>query len=127
MKVSEAFSEVMALAEAMGVQRVNELPGCWEVQVSEGWRIAVNGHREPTKCSNGADVPPFHVAVDWHGFPAGIFGVQGGLIAAGDAANEASLIAALKAKAREVRGGPPPEASPVDDRQIALPLGGEPT
>jgi hypothetical protein len=101
--MSEVFFEIVQLGMAAGAERINELPGCWEYQVSDGWWIAVNGHREPKTCSKGAEVPPFHAYVEWCGFPAGIVGPRGGVIAAGEAANEDTLIGALRAKADMLR------------------------
>lgn len=102
--VSLAFVEIAKLTEALGVSHINQLPGCWEYQVDEQWRIALNGHLEPTKCSMGMAVAPFHCYVEWGGFPAGEFHpVHGGFIAAGEAANEETLIAALKQATEKAR------------------------
>lgn len=102
--ISEAFEAIVELAQAMGVSKINQLPGCWEVQVDDQWRISLNGHAEPTKDSLGHEVPPYHCSVDFNGWPAGIFSPKGGIIAAGAAANEDALIEALRKKTREVAG-----------------------
>lgn len=95
--INLAFMEITKLCEALGVSGINQFPGCWEYQVDEQWRIALNGHREPTKCSTGFLVAPFHCYVEWGGLPAGEFHpTHGGFIAAGDVANEDAFIAALK-------------------------------
>jgi hypothetical protein len=50
---------------------------------SKGWFVMLN--------NTGAevdDVPEFSVFVEWNGFPAGIIDQFGGVLAAGDAANE---------------------------------------
>jgi hypothetical protein len=98
-RVSEAFAAILALANAMGARNINALPACWEVQLDDEWHIAVNGHDAPMRDSTGFDVPPYHVSVHYNGFPAGVFGVAGGIIAAGDVANETTLIAAVEAAA----------------------------
>jgi hypothetical protein len=99
--IKEAFYEIVMLAERMGVEDINELPGCWECQIDERWWIAVNGHREPAKCSAGPEVPPFTAYVQFNGWPAGIIDPYGGIIAAGDAANEDAFITALKGAGRD--------------------------
>lgn len=97
--ISEVFAEAVELATRLGVERIDRLPGCWEVQVDKQWWIAMNGHKEPTACSKGGTpIPPFHLYVEFNGFPAGVIGMRTGMIAAGAAANEDALIAALKAK-----------------------------
>ena len=101
MDVSELMMEVVALAERLGVKRINELPGCWELQVDDDWWIACNGHREPMECSRGMKVQPFEVGVYWGDWPAGQFGAGGGVIASGAAANEETLLAALKARGED--------------------------
>lgn len=96
----EVFAEIAALAQRLGVRSIKDLPGCWEHDVDGHWWIAVNGHRIPMKCSRGPEVHPFTVYVEWKGWPAGIITPDGGTLAAGDAANEDALIAALKAAGR---------------------------
>jgi len=95
--VSLAFVQVAKLCEALGVEAINRLPGCWEHQVDDNWFIAANGHREPTKCTKGITVQPFHCYVEWNGFPAGEFHpIEGGFIAMGQLANEDTFIEALQ-------------------------------
>jgi hypothetical protein len=97
MKLTEAFAEIVALAERLGVSKINEMPGCWEHQVDKRWWIAVNAHAAETPCSMGTKVPPFTAYVQFNGWPAGQIDPAGGWIAAGEAANEDTFIAALKA------------------------------
>lgn len=94
--ISRAMAEIGLLAEALGVERINEMDGCWEYQVDSHWSISVNGHPEPTKNSRNADVPPFSVYIEFNGWPAGIIDPFGGVIAAGAVANEAAFIDALR-------------------------------
>lgn len=95
--MSEAFILIVQLATTLGARAIAELDGCWEHVVDDNWHIAINGHREPAKCSTGEDVPPFACYVQWNGWPAGLITPAGGTIAAGEAANEDTLIDALKA------------------------------
>jgi len=69
--------------------------GLCEVKIDSQWAIALNGSSDPAPW-RGADVPPFHFALDYNGFPAGLFSPAGGLMAAGSIVNEAALIAALE-------------------------------
>lgn len=62
MQIPELFSEAMALAERMGVRDINKLSGCWEVDLADGWKMAVNGHADAVSASfsAGVRVPPYH-------------------------------------------------------------------
>jgi len=90
-----AYLEIMELAERLGVKDIFKLPGCWEYQAGDWW-IALNGHRVPTKCSVGIEVPPFDAYIEYNGLPAGIIGLWDGVIAADSAVNEDSFIEAVK-------------------------------
>jgi hypothetical protein len=96
--LTHAMVEIVDLAARLGVAQINKLPGCWELQVDAQWWIALNGHSEPTKCSKGAAVPPFHAYVEFNGWPAGVIGCHAGTIAAGAAANEQAFIEAVKGR-----------------------------
>lgn len=97
--ISEAFYEIANMAQRMGVTRIDQMEGCWEVDVDDHWRLSVNGHGEPTKNRDGTEVPPITAYVEWNGWPAGLIHPAGGTMAAGSAANEGALIEALKAAA----------------------------
>jgi hypothetical protein len=95
--VSEVMAEIAAMAAALGVTRINEMEGCWEHQIDDQWWVAVNGHQEDMECSTGGKVPPYGMWFEYNGWPAGLVGASGGWVAAGAAANEDSLIDAIKA------------------------------
>jgi hypothetical protein len=91
------FFAIVARAERDGVKSICDLPGCWELTAGAWW-VAVNGHREPTKCSRGVEVPGFHAYVEFNGWPAGIFSPHGtGEFVVSADANAAAFIAALEA------------------------------
>lgn len=92
------FILLAKLAEKDGASPLTKHAGCWERQVGEYWWIAVNGHRVPMICSHGPSVPPIHCVVEFNGWPAGLFNPLGGIIAAGDVANEETFAAALEAE-----------------------------
>lgn len=56
-----------------------------------GWGIKLNPTDEKID-----SVPPFELAISWYGFPAGMIGASGGVIAAGEAANEDTFMEWLK-------------------------------
>jgi hypothetical protein len=90
------FVLLSKLAVKDGVAPISNLKGCWERQVGDWW-IAVNGHKEPMQHSHGeSKLPPFECYVEFNGWPAGVFGFDGGIIAAGEAANEETFVAALE-------------------------------
>lgn len=103
--MSEKFIEPMALiaemAARLGVNGINELPGCWEHTFEQGgneWFLALNGHREAVECSQGASVDPFHAYVQCNGWPAGVMNPFDGIMAAGAAVNEDVFVEALQAE-----------------------------
>ena len=103
-QIGEAFGKVCMLAGALGVKGINALPGCWEHAIDGTWWIALNGHAEPTECSRGASVPPYEMYVECNGWPAGILSPGDGVIAAGEGANEDTLIAAIDAALAAAKG-----------------------
>ena len=93
--VAEAFAKLGELGCALGVKNINKLPACWEFQIDEQWWIAVNAHHEEMKCSTGDPVPSFHAYIKYNGWPAGLIYPGGGIIAAGECANEDTFIEAI--------------------------------
>ena len=89
----------VAIAEfclARGFKGLSKVPGCCEVQVDDRWFFAVNGHAEPTTCAKtGQPIPPFSAYVEFNGWPAGLLDPAGGIICAGELANEDTFRAAL--------------------------------
>jgi hypothetical protein len=100
------FIEIAHMANRLGASPLSRYEDCWEYQVSDGWWIAVNGHAEPRRCShNNIEVPPFTAYIEWNGWPAGFIDPRGGDMAAGELANEDTLVAALKAVTAPQTGG----------------------
>lgn len=99
--ICEAFSRTAHLCLAMHAHPANKHAGCWEVSIDANWWISFNGHDHPIRNSHGAEVPAFSCAVEFNGWPAGIFGPYGGMIAAGDCANEDAFLAAIEARIAE--------------------------
>lgn len=95
--VCTAFGVIIQLGNALGVRDINQLPGCWEHAVDDQWRIALNGHGDERTAFGRATVPPYHIYVEYNGWPAGLIGPAGGVIAAGDGATEDTFIAAVEA------------------------------
>lgn len=74
-----------------------------------GWRVVINGTEADHEVAlsdecMGATVPPVHMAVFWNGWLAGILNPAGGVLAAGEAANEDTFIAAMKEGRDEAAG-----------------------
>lgn len=101
MRIGKAFAAVVELGLALGKRNMGSDPGCWEHQVDERWWFALNPHDDQTECSQGAKVPPFSIYVQFNGWPAGIIGVSDGVMAAGELANEATFIEALRVAGSE--------------------------
>lgn len=96
----EAFIRLLELGIALNIKPLNQQEACWEHAVDDHWWICINGHKEARKNSKGFAVPPFECVVEWNGWPAGMFGPGGGIIAAGACANEGTFIDALIAAKR---------------------------
>jgi hypothetical protein len=102
--MAEAFLKIAQLAGALNVRDINKLDGCWEHQVDERWWIALNGHSEMRLSSDGGEIAPFTAYIKYNGWPAGVIDPRGGVIAAGECANERTFIEALEAAARSAQG-----------------------
>ena len=90
--IAEAFARVVELAEALGVSRINEVEGCWEHSWGD-WLLAVNGHKEEQRASDGAPVPPYHAYMAYARMPAALLSPAGGMTIGG---SEDDLIKALQ-------------------------------
>lgn len=88
--ISVAYIKTVELAAALGARDISQLPGYWSHQVDERWKIDLNG-----KDVTLDGIPPYHVAIEYNGWPAGILSPIGGIIAAGEGANESTFIDAL--------------------------------
>jgi hypothetical protein len=98
LKISAMFNKVCELAMALGWENIALQPGCQSHQVDERWWFAINPHPEPTACEGVATkIPPYCIYLKFNGWPAGIVGMHGGMMAAGGTANEDNLMAALNA------------------------------
>jgi hypothetical protein len=93
-KISAAF---VLLVERCGREHGTPLPKRLLAvgNADEGWHVLLN----PTPSAiDGVD--PFDAQVKWNGWPAGSFGPYGGVVAAGDAANESALCEWLQSDIR---------------------------
>lgn len=106
--LSEVWALVCELALALGHRQLNQRPGCWRHELADPnggtWAFTLNPHDTPKLIGDTATtLPPFHLFVEWNGFPAGIVSPAGGVIAAGARANEDTCIAALKAATEQAK------------------------
>lgn len=90
--IAAAWYAVVEMAGRLGMENITDLDG-WDYQVDDNWKIHMN--TKPNEVlHDGVNLCPFGVAVEWNGFPAGLIAPGGGIIAAGDCANEDAFIAA---------------------------------
>lgn len=92
--IDRFWSLMIELARKTGAAPMNKHEGCWEYQVDDAWKIAVNGHNED-KESGGVKVPPYHCYIEFNGWPAGLINPCDGIVADGSLANLEALNAAL--------------------------------
>jgi len=89
----EALAVIAELHDALGLPPLNGAIG--EYQFAE-WRVRLNGAGEEQD-----GIPPFTASIEFNGWPAGLIDPAGGVIAAGELANEDTFIAAARAALRE--------------------------
>ncbi len=92
-----AYARMADLAAALGVQRINELPGLWEADVDADWSIKVNGHEDRI-----GNVPPYSMLVIHAGMPVGVIDPGGGTMMGADDSCETDFIAAMDAAIAKV-------------------------
>lgn len=108
----DVFGLIAEICLAMGEHPLHKHDGCWELIVDHQWTVAVNGHKVPQVYrskdsietgSIGVDVQPYDAYVEYNAWPAGSFNPFGGILAAGEGANEDTFIAALQKKLQSVK------------------------
>lgn len=111
---------LLELAQVHKVVGINHLPGAYELQIDDTWYLAINGHETPItvdpKGCMEAEIPPWHFAVWYNGWIAGIFHpLRGGEFADGTGANLETFSAAIEAHLDEIKGST--EGSSVSDTE----------
>jgi hypothetical protein len=89
--VAALFVETCELGHARGFREIVKTPGLTILVVDEEWIVRVNPHG-----STIDGVPARSCLAEFNGIAAGIYNAGGGWIAAGAAANEETLLAALR-------------------------------
>jgi len=102
-----AFLEVCNLAEALGVQNIEALPGCWEYSWDD-YKIVVNGKKENRTPSFSSDmeIPPYHCFIVKNDMPVGLIYPEGGSLMQRDDCNEDIFIDAVVAETKRVKQTP---------------------
>lgn len=116
---SEAAGRVLRaifrIHKADGVVGISKMPDNWRRDIDGAWAMEVNGSKETRN-----DVPPFHIAFTFNGWPAGLLSPAGdgqAMIAHGAAANVWTLADALEEECNRI-GAPEleaPEAEPAPE------------
>jgi len=101
------MNPVIELITAHNVHNIKDLPGAWECKIDARWYLACNGHNEELSVNPdgtmGADIPPYHFAVWYNGWLAGLFNSYGGWFVGNDAANEETFAEAIRAHVLEMQ------------------------
>lgn len=110
---------LVRMAELGIADGVAPVRGLWHRRVDERWTITLNGSGEALADpdNDGIEIPAYNAYVTYNGWPAGIIGPHGGVLAAGAAANEDTLITALEHAIREAGAEPSTEAKPEKPRE----------
>lgn len=92
----EAFMMCVELAIAtltkQGYENLRTYPGILKIHPDDRWTI--EGHAQADKEIDG--LPAFNFRLSYNGWPAGIIDAAGGIIAAGEAANEETFIKCVR-------------------------------
>lgn len=111
----EYLELVPRLAIALGAAPISDV---WMHQLDEDWWIAINGGGQAAEAAPpdamSATIEPYHMAVWYNGWLAGLLSPTGGVLAAGRGANEATFTAALKAALERAEGATAPAAQARD-------------
>lgn len=105
---TDPVAAVFALCEACGLKDMKSHPGLVHIPVDENWEIWINPHKGEPIERKGSTLEPFHVLVEWNGWPASVFHpMQKEIVfAAGKCANlDAFLQAVEKARLKELDSG----------------------
>lgn len=94
--ICELFVLIAALAQQDGISPLNKLGGLWRREIDEHWTLWVNGMPSPMSTENGVTVEPYCAFIEFNGWPAGSFDSFGGVMAAGEIANETALCGAIR-------------------------------
>ena len=90
------FLTMGALCHARGLTPLNRHPGAVQVVVDEHWTFWINGSQGPVASPKGeGTLGRFEAYVEFNGWPAGILDPAGGVLAAGEVANEDTFRAAI--------------------------------
>jgi len=101
------FDALMRVHKALALPPIGQMPEKhWTLHVDDHWSLYLNAASEPwTPCDpQSGDGPALKCGecyVVFNGWPAGILHPMGGCLAAGEAANEKTLCAALLAHAKK--------------------------
>jgi len=90
-QLSTAFYMVARLADKLGEAPIKNK--VWTHKLDDHWSIKINGFHEEKD-----SVPPYHMMIEFNGFPAGCVSPWEGVFAAGTEANEDAFIDAVIVK-----------------------------
>ncbi len=90
-QLTTAFYMVARLADKLGQAPIKDK--VWKHKVDDHWSVKINGFPKEKE-----SIPPYHMMVEFNGFPAGCVSPWEGVFAAGSAANEDVFIDAVMEK-----------------------------
>lgn len=94
------FDLLTDLLEAVGADRLDKVPGLWEYQVDEHWKIFLNPHRASCPLPGGGMLPELGMYVEFDGIAWGAAGLAPGqqyVVDLGPAATPATFETAVRA------------------------------
>jgi len=94
-QLSTAFYMVARLADKLGEAPIKDK--LWTHKLDDHWSIKINGFHEEKE-----SIPPYHMTIEFNGFPAGCVSPWEGVFAAGTEANEDAFIDAVIVKLEDL-------------------------
>ena len=91
------LESIIDLTRRLSVTNLNQLNNAWQLKLDDNWHIAINGLPVDTDVSPrgsvAATIPPYHIAIWFNGWLAGMLHpIMGGVFANGTEANEQAFV-----------------------------------
>lgn len=95
--IDQLWQAIFDLVKAHGKQPLSKHDGCWNLVLPDTrWAVAINGHPEEHESDfSQQKVPPFHIFVQFNGWPFALINPQEAQIGCGRLANIDTLYDAI--------------------------------
>lgn len=77
---TEVFGKTVELMLLHGHKNLYQLPGCFEFEIDQNWKVILNPHSQSAFDITGGEVLPYNMIVKHRSVPVGVFDPYGGTI-----------------------------------------------